>query len=438
MKTVTPDKSLVYRELFVAQAAQEAAWRRYPDSRRKALDALIDTGLDTRGREEWVAGDAGGLRTGSVLPVNGPLPTDRNAELTSLALSHRLVFVNGVFDPRRSLIGELPVGVKIEPLSTAAEIADLGAVAGVGASAFVALNAVFWRDGLRLELPADVSLDRPVELHYVNELGGAAGLVPVRNVVRVGARSRLALVERHYLGNDAVVEQPLTEVICAEGAAVDHIKLVGGEPAGEHFGGTHVAQAADSRYRSWEILTGGRLTRREIHLDLRAPGASCDLNALYMGGTGQRFDLRTRVNHDAPDCVTTELYKGVLDGDARGVFDGMIKVARDSQRTSAHQTNRNLLLSDDAVVNSIPRLEIYADDVKCSHGSTTGQLDDNQLFYLRTRGFSTEEARTYLAWAFASEVIDSLPLPALRAELSALVTRTLDVVDTAVLGERDR
>jgi Fe-S cluster assembly protein SufD len=232
-----------------------------------------------------------------------------------------------------------------------------------------------------------------------------------------------------------VVEQPLSEILCAPKAVVNHIKLVTGNAAGDHHGSTHVRQRSDSRYRSWEFVAGGRVARRELHLALTEPGAACDLNALYLGQGAQRFDLRTRVIHDAPECETRELYKGILDGEARGVFDGLILVARDSQRTSAHQTNRNLLLSDDAVVNSIPRLEIYADDVKCSHGSTTGQLDDEQIFYLRSRGFSPAEARTYLAWAFASEVIETVPVAQLKEELSVALTKTLDIVDSELIEE---
>jgi len=306
----------------------------------------------------------------------------------------------------------------------------VGTIADDEVSSFTALNTIFWRDGLRLELADGVVLEQPVELHFVNDLGGEAGLVPVRNLIRMGAGSAATIIERYELGTAAVVEHPVTEVICGPQAVVRHVKLIGGDAVGEHLGSTHVIQHADSRYHSWEIVTGGQMARRELFLDLTEPGAACDLNALYMGAGEQRFDLRTRVNHDAAECETRELYKGILGGCARGVFDGLIKVARDSQQTSAHQTNRNLLLSDDAVVNSIPRLEIYADDVKCSHGSTTGQLDEDQMFYLRTRGFSPQEARTYLAWAFASEVIESLPVPELREELSAIVTRTLDLAET--------
>ncbi len=404
MKTASPDKSLIYQDVFSSGQAAEPAWQRYGALREQALAHLAAHGLETRGDEAWVHGSAGGLAGGEALPVSGLRQTTATGP-AALARSHRLVFLNGVFAPERSNVGELPAGAVVQPLSTGGETAQLGGLPVTEATGLVALNALFWRDGLRLELDDNTVLDLPVELHFINDLAGKPGLVPTRNLVQVGAGCQVTVIERHEPGASKLIEQPLTEVICGVGSRVDHIKLVGGAAAGEHFGRTQVVQQQDSRYRSWEIVTGGHLARREIHLELAGPGAACDLNALYMGRGRQRFDLRTRVAHNAPGCTTRELYKGVLDGEARGVFDGLIRVARDSQQTSAHQTNRNLLLSDDAVVNSIPRLEIYADDVKCSHGSTTGQLADEQLFYLRTRGFSPAEARTYLAWAFASEVI---------------------------------
>jgi len=437
VRTATADKRLTYREAFSSGQAAEPAWMRYGALRQQALDVVVARGLDTRGQEEWVHGDAAALATGEALPLRGSLPVNDLPALVSVKNSHLLVFINGVFDAARSRVANLPAGATVRPLSGAEEISDLGAVADGRSSSFTALNTVFWRDGLCLELADDVVLEHPVEVHFVNDLDDTPHLIPVRNLIRVGARSEATIIERFDPGTDAAVEHPLTEIVCAANSIVNHIKIIGGGAAGEHHGSTHVDQHAESRYRSWEIISGGRLVRRELHLGLNAPGAGCDLNALYMGRGRQRYDLRTRVNHNAPGCETRELYKGILDEKSRGVFDGLIRVAPDSQQTSAHQSNRNLLLSDDAVVNSIPRLEIYADDVKCSHGSTTGQLEDEQLFYLRTRGFSLQEARTYLALAFAREVIETIPVPALREELAAVVTQTLDLVDANLIGEQE-
>jgi len=426
VKTASADKSMIYRDVFAAGQAVEPAWARYSEQRRRALTRVLENGLVTSGREDWVHGEAGGLATGDMVPVHGIATAQKMDKITTLSDSHLLVFVNGVYEPTLSRPGTLPAGVVVQPLSAVGELPALGSVALAEGDGFTALNMVFWRDGLYLDLPDGVVLEQPIELQFRVAPGSRGGVVPVRNFVRLGAGSRATIVERFTSGDDGVVAQPVTEIVCGPDAVLNHIKIIDGEAQGEHFGSTHVVQRRNSRYNSWEMLTGWRLSRRELHVDLAESGAVCDLNAIYMGGARQRFDLRTRVDHNAAGCTTRELYKGVLNGEARGVFDGLIRVAADSQQTVAHQTNRNLLLSDDAVVNSIPRLEIYADDVKCSHGSTTGQLSDEQLFYLRTRGFSPAEARAYLAGAFASEVIETMPVAALREELFALVSRDLE------------
>lgn len=427
MKTVISDKSLRFAEAFDHGRANESAWGRWTDQREQALALIVEQGLQTRGREEWLFGNAGSLAAGESLPLCGAVSASELPALNAVNHSHLLVFVNGVYDADRSRIGNLPAGAVVAPLSASDEIPAVGSV--LQDDVFSGLNTAFWRDGLNLQIAAGTVLEHPVELHFINGLAGQSALIPVRNVVQVGEGASVTLIERFVGQDDGVAEQPLTEVVCGAGATVQHIKVLGGRAVGEHHGSTHVSQAADSSYQSWEILTGGRLSRREIHLVLSGTGATCDLNALYMGSGEQRMDLRTRVRHDAAGCETKELYKGILDDSSRGVFDGLIYVAKNSQQTNAHQTNRNLLLSDDAVANSIPRLEIYADDVKCSHGSTMGQLSSDQLFYLSTRGFSPEEARIYLAWAFASEVIESIPVASLRDELSAELTRTLAVFD---------
>jgi Fe-S cluster assembly protein SufD len=264
-----------------------------------------------------------------------------------------------------------------------------------------------------------VIFDRPVELFYLTDSQATGTMVSARNQVRAGQGSSLTVVE-HFTGpaTRAVMNTPFTEVFCAEDSIVRHLKIIRESADHLHFGSTHVRQMARSSYTSREFALGGQSIRRELHLDLDGEGASCDLTALYMGSGKQRLDMRTRVNHNVPGCQTNELYKGLLDGEARAVFDGLIKVARDAQQTAAFQTNRNLVLSDDTIAYSIPRLEIYADDVKCSHGSTTGQLDDEQLFFLRTRGFDPVTARIMLANAFASEVIEGVLNADLRQSLS--------------------
>jgi len=420
VSTAVRDKSLVYRDVFQSGVSTEKAWSRYGSLRARALAAMTSENLATRGSEDWVHGDPGALAAGAVVPLSGVGLSVAPVRAPSGAI--RLVFANGLFDSGQSDLSGLPAGVAIGPLSAAEELSEVGAVADDERSGFTALNTMFWRDGFCLRLAEGVVLDQPLEVLTVNDPLADGGIVPTRNLIVMGAASRATVIERSGDGSPGVVAQPLTEVLCGEGSTLNHVKLVLGAETGEHHGTVWVRQAAASTYHSWEIVTGGERTRRELRVDLAGDGAVCDLNALYMGAGNQRLDMRTRVDHNAPGCETRELYKGLLGGAARGIFDGMIRVARDSQRTNAQQTNRNLVLSDEAVVNSIPRLEIYADDVKCSHGSTTGQLADEEVFYLQTRGFSRQEARTWLAWAFASEVVDSLPTAALQSELSTAMT----------------
>ena len=431
MKTVTSDKSKLFLEAFAQNNEAEPAWGRNSGQRQAALNLLAKQGTEIRGREEWLFGDAGAMASGDALPLFGKHAGNNVASEISAEDSYLLVFVNGVYDADRSRIADLPAGATVVALSSVDEADQVGQIARDQDSSFTALNSAFWRDGVLVKIAVGSVLEHPIELRYLNDLNGQAGLIPVRNVVQVGDKGSVTLIERSSAVAEGISEQPLTEVACGVGSTVHHIKVMSGLEVGEHYGSTHVVQAADSRYRSWEILTGGRLVRREVHVTLAGTGADCDLNALYMGSGEQRYDLRTRVRHDAAGCETRELYKGIMDDASRGIFDGLIYVARDSQQTNAHQTNRNLLLSDDAVVNSIPRLEIYADDVKCSHGATTGKLDEEALFYLRSRGIRAADAKRMLLEAFASDVFALIRVKNLRLNVEERVTALLAEYSTS-------
>lgn len=413
-------------------AAQAQAPRRpgeSPDTsqlRQQGLNAFLRQGFDLRGREDWKFSEISALAGGEFTPFAGQNePAADLRRYLSGADTHQLVFVNGVFAAGLSRLGEMPAGVTLGPLAQAAE-ARPGALAAFDKAPVTALNTAFWQDGLFLEVAPGVSLDRPVEIYFLTDDQAAQTMTSARNLINAGQGSTLTVVE-HFCGpaSGAVLCTPVTEITCAADSSVRHLKLVRNGDHALHYGSTHVRQLAGSSYTSREFVLGGASVRRELYLDLDGPGAQCDLTALYMASGTQRHDLRTRVNHNAPGCRTTELYKGILDGQARTVFDGLIKVARDAQQTEAFQTNRNLVLSDDTVSYSIPRLEIYADDVKCSHGSTTGQLEEEQLFFLRSRGFDSNTARVMLANAFASEVVLGVLNPELRASLAAEIAERL-------------
>ena len=403
--------------------------------RQESLDSFLRQGFNLQGREDWKYSDISPLASGKFTPFKAEIaPTADLARFLSTADTHKLVFVNGVFDQGLSSLDSLPAGVTLQPLARAEGVTP-GQLAEYEGHPVTALNSAFWQDGLFLEVAEGVALDRPVEIFFLTDEQAADTMVSARNIITAGKNSSLTVVE-HFTGscNGAVLDTPVTEITCGPGSVVRHLKIIREGAAALHYGSSHVRQLAGSSYTSREFALGGSSVRRELHLDLDGEGAVCDLTALYMASGSQRMDMRTRVNHNVPGCTTTELYKGILDGQARAIFDGLIKVARDAQQTEAFQTNRNLVLSNDTIAYSIPRLEIYADDVKCSHGSTTGQLDDDQLFFLRTRGFTAQAARIMLANAFASEVINGVTNPELRRSLAEELAARLGTSSVAEVG----
>ncbi len=400
--------------------------------RQKALDAFLNYGFKLRGREDWKYSDVKLFDDGRFVPLIAQDNQSSQNQAGEIDFpdfpdvgQYSLVFINGVFSAQHSKIDELPEGVKLGPMAGATSI-ELGKLASFEESPFVALNTAFWNDGLLLELAPEVTLDQPINLHFLTDKNAAGKFVTARNLIHAGRGSKATIIE-HFSGQvgDEYLHAPVTEVFCAAESDIIHLKIINEEAGALHLGSTHVRQAEGSRYASREFAMSGTLVRRELHLDLEGSSAQCDLTALSMAGGNESRDMRTRVAHLVSGCETHELYKGLFDDHAKGIFDGKILVARDAQQTNAHQSNRNLLLSDDAVSNSIPRLEIYADDVKCSHGSTTGQLDDNQVFFLRSRGFDALTARVMLAKAFANEILEGVSDTGLRTQLDAGITARL-------------
>ncbi len=394
--------------------------------RQEALDSFISNGLELRGREEWKYSDVAHLMASQFTPYLGEAPAVSASDENLAGGGLRLVFINGVFSSQASKLGDLPEGVALRPLAGVSSVPGFGALAGFDKAPYVALNTAYWTDGLCLELADGAVLDQPVHLHFISDGRTDERLVAVRNFIRAGRHSQATIIE-HYDRSVAgeCLHLPLTEVFCSEGSDIRHLKVVREGEGTLHLGSTHVFQGTGSKFTSREFAMAGAMIRREVHLDLAGEGANCDLTALSMGAGDERRDMRTRVNHKVSGCETHELYKGLFDDRSKGVFDGCILVERDAQQTNAHQTNRNLLLSDDAVSYSIPRLEIYADDVKCSHGSTTGQLMEDQVFFLRSRGFDDTTARVMLAKAFAFEILEGVDDENLKDDLNSFVTDRL-------------
>jgi Fe-S cluster assembly protein SufD len=372
-----------------------------------------------RGREDWKYSDLKLFSPGRFVPYESDGAEATSSEIPA-GSGVRLVFINGVFSPENSHFAELPEGLSILPL------AGSRSIPGQADNFLAELNTVCAKGGLIFEIDEEAVLEEPLHMHFLTDSGASGKLLSTRNLIRAGRGSKATIVE-HFNESDGgeFLNVPVTEVFCGADSDIRHLKVVREGNAALHLGSTHVHQDGGSRYTSREFALGGRMVRRELHLKMTGENSSCDVTALSMAGGEDRRDMRTRIDHLAAKCETHELYKGLFDDQSRGVFDGKVLVAKDAQQTNAHQTNRNLLLGDDAISYSIPRLEIYADDVKCSHGSTTGQLDDDQVFFLRSRGFDSGTARVMLAKAFAGEILEGLQETELREELEVQITARL-------------
>jgi Fe-S cluster assembly protein SufD len=325
----------------------------------------------------------------------------------------------------------LPPGVQLLELSRALEVcpelveAHLGQHADYRQAPFVALNTAFWRDGVFLYVPPGVVVEQPITLMNLvssyNEEG--AYLWPRRTLLVLGRESQATVVEENSGLPATYATLGVTEIVLGEGAKLDHYKVQCESEKAFHIACTQAVLARDSRFSTHYIGLGGSLVRNEVRAVFTGENAEATVNGLYMAKDGQHADNFTVIDHARAHCASHELYKGVLEGKSKGVFNGKIFVRPQAQKTDAKQTNQTLLLSDDATINTKPQLEIYADDVKCTHGATVGQLDDEQLFYLRARGIGLEQARALLTFAFANDIIGRIKVASLREQLEgALLT----------------
>jgi Fe-S cluster assembly protein SufD len=359
-------------------------------------------------------------------------PTTRQEQwrFTSLAPIARTGFVRAAADGEAArdlpvLSTDVPGGVRLLPLREALEAAPALVERHLGAIAegpLVDLNTALFEDALLVLVPPGTVTAAPVRLrHVARPHGGPAARHP-RTLIVVGRGAQATVVES-YRGEDGAVywTNAVTEVVLEEGAILDHYKVQQEGGAAFHTHTLAVVQGRDSRSRSCNISLGGALARTDIRQRFTGPGGECALEGLFMARGAQHTDTHTLIDHAVPHCSSRELYKGILDGRSRGVFHGTILVRKDAQKTDAHQVNKNLLLSREALVNSTPALEINADDVKCRHGSTTGQLDPLALFYMRSRGLEEAEARRLLIRGFASDLVGRVGVPDLRQQLEELV-----------------
>ena len=345
----------------------------------------------------------------------------------------RLVFIDGVFSEELSSTKQLPTGVSLSSIQrlpsseTAALTTHLGSYAPAADSAFISLNSAFVREGSYLRIAKGTVVKEPIHLVNVASVGLKSSSLYPRALIVAEENSQVTVIENFVgLSKDAYFTNSVTELVAGERAVVDHYKLGFEGPQAVHIGALQIKAAAGSNVSTHTFTFGGKLVRNEISPLLDGEGIEATLNGLTVIDGEQHVDNHTVLDHAKPNCLSHELFKGIYSGKSAGVFNGTIIVRPDAQKTNAIQSNRSLLLSTEATIDSKPQLKIWADDVKCTHGATIGQLDDDALFYLRARGISKEDARNILVHAFAGEVLSGIKLTSLKAPLERWVTARLE------------
>ncbi len=407
--------------------------------RKAAIARFAELGFPTTRDEEWRSTNVAPIANTTFTPAD---PDDSSVSADDLSpflfaddAGGRLVFVNGRFSERLSHTGSLPSGLTIIDLRSALESQasllekHLARHACYREQAFTALNTAFLDDGALIHVARGTVIEQPIHLVFLMVGDTVPTVVHPRTLIVVEDEAQVSLVES-YVGLAGPSSNPnftnaVTEMVAGENAVIDHYKVQRETVQAYHIAHLSLHQQRSSNVTSHSITIGGGLVRNEIHVVLDGDGCECTLNGLYVTGDGQHVDNHLRVDHVMPHCRSWEYYKGILDGSSSAVFSGRINVHKDAQKTDAKQTNMNLLLSEGARVDTKPQLEILADDVKCTHGATIGQIDSEAIFYLRTRGISESAARSLLVYAFAGESLDQVRIAALRAQLRKLLLARL-------------
>jgi Fe-S cluster assembly protein SufD len=409
--------------------APSPSWLR--DLRESAAHRFAQIGFPTRRDEEW--------RFTNVSPIvetpftlaaktqSEMMPEELRAYTYAGMSGTQLVFVNGHFQADLSS-ASFPAGVVVSSLA-AAMAADpelvqshLGRSAEFTSQSFVALNTAALEDGAFVHIMRGAVIEEPIHLLFVSTPHGGPTISHPRTLILADENCQATIVESYSGTPDQVYfTNAVTEVIVAENAVIDHYKVQRESRKAFHIATMQLQVAGSANFSSHSIALGGLLVRNEANAYLGGEGIECTLNGVYVGNDNQVIDNHTAIDHAMPHCNSHEIYKGILDGRSRGVFNGKIFVRQDAQKTDAKQTNKTLLLSPTAQIDTKPQLEIFADDVKCTHGATIGQLSDDALFYLRARGIPQDQARALLTYAFASDIVSRIKIDAIRAQLDQVL-----------------
>jgi Fe-S cluster assembly protein SufD len=425
--TQAPEK---YLEIFDQISTRTASHPRWLQSlRQDAFARFSETGFPTTHDEDWRFTNVSAVSSTPFEPAG--LDTLSREQLEPFSASQfacSLVFVNGLFSRDLSKLAALPKGVTVGSLAaqlknnSAGIEPHLGRYLNTQRDPFAALNTALIEDGVYVHVPRGVLVETPIYVLYVTVPGSAPTMNHPRNLIVSEENSQVAVVEDYVsLGEGITFSNAATELVAGDNAHVSHYMIVREGDQAYNFSTLRIQQGRHANVATHSLLLSGALVRNNVHPVLAGEGSECLINGLFMANGRQHMDNYMLVEHASPHCDSRQFYNGILNGQSHGVFHGRIIVHKDAQKTDAKQTNRNLLLSDDAQIDTKPQLEIYADDVKCTHGATIGQFDDNALFYLRSRGLAEAAARHVLLLAFANECLDRMNPPQLRDHLEKLV-----------------
>ena len=402
--------------------------------RQAGLDRFKRSGFPTTNEEDWRFTS---LKPFTEIPFE--IMTDSGEQLLDQAIldeiafsqhdTDNLVFIDGHFSDQLSQISDQPEGVTVSNLASAFDIIDnkIGLLSGKDENPLIALNDAFFTDGAWIHIPANQTLSKPVHLVFLYSAIKDGQASHIRNLIIAEANSKGTIIESHIsLGQAAASSNIVTETQLGDGSNLEHIKLQDQSSLAIHLSSLHSKLSSDARYAFHSFALGSQLSRNNLRMDLDKPGIECMLNGLYMTRGRQLADHHMIVNHAAPNCDSHEYFNGILDDQSRGVFHGRILVEPEAQKTDAKQTNKNLILSGEATVNTKPQLEIYADDVKCTHGATIGELDNDAIFYLRARGLDAMTARRMLMHGFTGEIVERIQHNTIRDELNELIWSRLE------------
>jgi Fe-S cluster assembly protein SufD len=416
----------------------------FSKQRQSAFNIFQESGFPSTKKENWKYTDVkpiaknlfSNIANGNIVINDDEIDAILFKELECV----ELIFVNGAYSEKYSNIKNLPNELTIKNMANALVDDEdflkkhLSQYANDDSSSFTALNTAFIQDGAYINVPSDLILERPISITYISKGNSNVFATHPRNLIFMGENSKATIIE-NYIGIDDTnyFTNAVTETSLSQGASLEHYKIQQESSNAFHIGNLNTSQDKDSRFESHSISIGGALVRNDINAQLNEEGAEITMNGLYMTDKAQHIDNHTRVDHFKPYTQSNQNYRGILNGKSRGVFNGKVVVHPQAQKIEAYQNNANLLLSDDAEIDTKPELEIYADDVKCNHGATIGQLDNDMLFYLRSRAVDEQTARSLLTYAFADEIINNISFQSIKNKLEHLIIGRLP--DSSLIRE---